>query len=370
VLSSVDETEIPQLREHLAGLCRQDGLEAHCRAQLARVGEVAEQVMRFVDERKLQVEWQRNATREQAEAAKRQLDAARSFRDKQVSQISDDLREHLRSAATRLGEQLSRAIERAEGDRQHLRTAWDGKHWATLRAAARWGADGLPFCGSTGRHDFARDATAAMLNKLMVPWADHFEDKLTGCLDEATRRLCDLASGIWDRLRTALQPLAAASPSDTEDIDRYLRNMVPDLEFHLGQSREQATKDIAEVRRSAYERLPREVRERMKPAFRAAAEERGLGMKQRMVDKIFRRLDEDFDRCMEEVEVQIVQEARQLNDGLQRRFDKMKSGFVTQSDRAFERFGTTSAGKSEAELKDRERRLDEALQHLAQLDLD
>jgi hypothetical protein len=76
------------------------------------------------------------------------------------------------------------------------------------------------------------------------------------------------------------------SESVTSSIDRILDTTEKVLTEQLAQIKSTMTASIEEKQRRLYESVPEQVRANMQAAFEAAAEEKGAGMKQRIVQTL------------------------------------------------------------------------------------
>jgi hypothetical protein len=152
-----------------------------------------------------------------------------------------------------------------------------GIHWATLRAIVR--RDGV-FVGSTRRWDLPAEIAASVTRRVVFRWAELFESDSSRFLDGVTHKCADLLALHASYLYNLI---AQAVGDGVPGVDR-LQQPTQQLELELDLIGTDITERLQSTRMSFERDLIDSLRHELQPAFEAAAQERGSGMKQRMVE--------------------------------------------------------------------------------------
>lgn len=323
VLDSAEQTEIPELRNHMDAICEGYGVEAQARShhrqldllldEIDREVQVQERALRQLSERSEQ-------ERKEAEAA---VQTANTFLDQRLDTARVRFRDTLEASQGILGERMKLAVERARHGLDQTTVRWGAMHWCTVRAVVR--RDGV-YNGTTGRHDFARDIADPILNAITFAWAEFFGDRLGQALETNTEQLLRLAADHGRDLRSKLAAVdARRGAADTADeaLERLLATTEKVLRELVSGSKIEMRRTIDDVRRSLYEEIPRQVQANMRRAFAQASEERGSGMKRRMVDTLATHARSVSREMFADTEEAITEGVRNLIDSLDRSFQGM-----------------------------------------------
>jgi hypothetical protein len=320
-------TQIPALREHMREICKSYGIQAHCAA-------VNKQVDLLFAEISQEVRSQEAALRNQAEMGERQRKelgaaaaAAQGFLDQKLKETQERLVQDLAASHELLAERIKRAVERARHDLDLTLQRWERIHWSTLRAVCRRGG---VYVGSTGRNDFPADLSKPILDGIAFAWSDFFGDKLAQVLEKWTQALLYQANEFRGRVKESLSKKADLPENVLRGLGSIFESGEKILREHLEQTKLAMTARIEKDQRSLYESVPGQVKANMQAAFRAAAEEEGAGMKQRVVEILSEEAHKIARVMFDDAREALLGGLRGLNDWLAREFQKMTAA-VRQS---------------------------------------
>ncbi len=277
---SAEETEIPQLLSHMRRTCEGYGVTAHCKSLERQLDTLIQEIKRYVQSRQAQFK----AIAETSQQGRKELGAAvktaRDFLDRDLEGATERLEQALDADQALLSERVKRAVDRARADLLLTVQRWQRMAANTLKATCRRGG---VYQGTTGMNDLPSDLCKPILDGIAFAWSDFFGDKLTQTLEQGTTRLLKYASSHRNQLIGVLRNSTEISESVTTSIDRILDTTEKVLTEQLAQIKSTMTASIEEKQRRLYESVPEQVRANMQAAFEAAAEEKGAGMKQRIV---------------------------------------------------------------------------------------
>lgn len=156
---------------------------------------------------------------------------------------------------------------------------WSQINWATLRAIVN--REGVFKSPSTGRrYDLNEEVVDPLLNQLPAAWEAYFTGELGTVRERLAQRLADFVEDYVERAQALSAELGGAS---REVLQRQMAALRERLAFERQQCELQVAQRVAEIRRQAANGMHQLAKNRMVPAYGTAAEERGTGMKARML---------------------------------------------------------------------------------------
>lgn len=329
-LDTPEQTEIPQLRNHLATLSAKFGVEAQAKAHHRRIHNLLIDIAKHVIQEKAAIERQEALSAQKRKELKEAIDRLASFLGHGLQDYCERFAQDLDAAKDLLGERLKRATDKARSELDQVTRGWNRIHWATLRAIVR--RDGAFHSASSGVHDLPADIAKPILNGITFAWVDFFGDKLDQIMDKWTGRLLLAAEKHGHDILLAIQKVNpdAASPMH-EDHKRVAQATERLIAEHVGQAHEMMLRRIETVRRNLYERIPEQIAADMRSAFENAARESGAGMKARMVGTISKHAVQVSGDMFHDVEEAVGEGVRSLNDWLKSQFKEMANVVERQS---------------------------------------
>lgn len=160
--------------------------------------------------------------------------------------------------------------------------AWGGMHWATLRATVQ--RDGYYKSPSTGHlYDFNSDLAEPLLTQLPAAWERYFTDDLGRIAERFLIEVREGGKGFCSRVRLIVELLFQHSDARMEEQLAWFEEK---LELLAADGRTRILTKVRERRTELAEQMPRAALSRMRPAYQAAKDESGSGMKGRILNRI------------------------------------------------------------------------------------
>ena len=356
VLETIEQTQLPALRAHLTEISSAYGVEAKARSEHKQLSILFKEMEREVTSRKLALKRSIETSQTQRQEVIRAAKAAQRFLSERLKEAEELFDEGLADARKQFEEALTRAIREAELELVKVRVRWECMYWSTIRAVAR--RNGV-FHGSTGRHDFPADIADPILDKITFAWAEFFGSKLSTLLERGTIRLEKIADAHRRELLDVLQRISSdeASRSGVDKIGETTEAVLTEL---LSQTQESMKDKIDRVRRALHDRIPDQIRANMRAAFDLAAEERGRGMKARMIDRISGHAKRTAKVMFEDARAAVLEGIGGLADELKKRERDMGNAVTRQSALMIENVTNVSPGLSPDEIARENQRLSDA----------
>jgi len=319
----IDHTEIEQLRQHMIHICSAYGVEAQANTHHARISKVLDEIRAEISRGLAALDQKRDMSAKNRKELGGAISRLSSFLDRDLDDHKERFAQELTSGHDLLNERIKRATERGQRELDHVIGFWQRMHWATLRAVARRG--GVFNSPTSGQHDFAADVSKPILDGITFAWTDFFGDRLTRSLDDWSSKLVSVAKRYG---LDVLKEIGSLNLGDETSIRSDFKSIVDTTEkvVHelVGQMQTEMSKRIGEVRRTLYEQIPEQVAANMKPAFLAAAEESGTGMKQRMLDRIAKHANRVSRDMFNDIEEHIGEGVRSLTNRLVNTYGDMR----------------------------------------------
>ncbi len=343
-----DISEIPALRQHMERVCSEFGVEAQARAHHRQIDQCWEELVRELYIQKAFFDEKNKATQQQKKDMEVQARSAQSFRDTKLADTKDAYAQALEEAQETLKAKIKHGIDRARTELRSVCSGWNGKHWATLRAVSRWGGH---FVGSTGTHDLPADISKPILYSITFAWTDFFGERLSHGLDKWSLKLSQIADEFRRKLLDAIRAIEGGNVEYHQSLAEIIEMTDKILSAHLAQTKQDMTEKIEEVRRELYDRIPEQVSANMQQAFKKAAEERGSGMKGRIVNTLTTHAEQVAQVMFQDVTNSLLDGVRVLGSWLTTKFGEMAETVARQTDIATQNLTTDTGKLSVAEVE-------------------
>jgi len=351
VLETPDQTQLPALKTHLVEISSAFGVEAKARSQQLSI--LFQEMEREVESRKLSLKRALETSDAQRKETVSAAQAAQRFLGERLKDVSENFEESLKDSRKQFEDALTRAIREAELELVRVKARWECMYWSTIRAVAR--RNGV-FHGSTGDHDFPADISDPILDKVTFAWADFFGKNLSGILERTTTKLDKIADSHRRELLDILQKISTddASRKSLVKIGETTANVLDEI---LGQTQESMKDKIDRVRRKLHDTIPEQIRANMSSAFEKAAEERGRGMKARMIDTIGRHAKDTAKVMFADARKAVLDGVGGLLDALKKNQNEMSEAVKRQSALMVENVTNVSPGLSSGQISEIEKEL-------------
>ena len=314
IFQDKNETNIPQLRNHMKQLCVEAGPKADAYTLVSTLEEAVAELA--VLAREIETE---NALRlSTGKLAQRNLatgvaTAGAALSDN-IEKVISNLRRSLQQAVERF--EKGSALDKNAVSRVIAKTTsqWSSMHWATLRATSSRG--GRYTSPSRGDIDLIRQLSEPVIHHSMVPWTEFFGKDLPAITNETNNGLGDVVTKYVDSLSTY--------GDANDEIGQLLNASLPELMGDVTESVEAALavvqktieSDITIRRQELHGITDAAISSSMAAVFSRAAAERGTGMKSRMNDHLESGSRNAVDKACDLVQSNLAISARQAIDGV------------------------------------------------------
>ncbi len=273
MLDSVEATGIPGLHALLADIAvgGKAGRNAHA---------AVEEADRLVEEVKL-------FFRSRGKSADPQTKRYREHVAEQLRTFEADLVKGRDVASASIANKQKDFLARVDGfldatghSAAKMSSGWESMHWATLRALVH--RDGV-FRNSHGRNfDLSREVADCLVQHLPIAWEKFFSEELNSVMSEFGIRVTSKGDSFCKLVEQALE-LCLGSKAGIQDGAHWFQEKVRLLmEDGVGHVIAQVRERRAELGEGIYS----SAHDRMLPTYARCREERGSGMKRRMLDKL------------------------------------------------------------------------------------
>jgi energy-coupling factor transporter ATP-binding protein EcfA2 len=317
-IERIDDSGVPAVIRHLSEVCRKQDVRAHHEDIEQRLGFVVDEVRSFFLARISQIELQQGALRQKADELKSRLAGPRTTLAAETDRIRDHASVRFDNRREQFESGVKLAADRARRGLEDRFDRWGSMHHMTLRACMV--RDG-EFQSSNGNYyDFNKDIALPLLESIPFTWDDFFGQHLRDSLTEVREQLKARGEVFLERLKSEASQsgvfAAERIASLSSDIELSQRN----IEFHVDEKTKGVLRTIQRVRSKLGDGITDTVRNSMLPAYAAAKDESGPGMKRRMLNIITRHADQScnqlFDNILAELTDGVVELGLQFNHDL------------------------------------------------------
>jgi hypothetical protein len=321
--SDPEQTEIPALIDHLRQVCKSNGVRAHEQALQRQLNLTFEEMRRELAVGRNALKERAHLTEKNRKEVQAAVEVAWSFLDRELDHVREHLKVSLENAHSLLAERIRRAVERARSELDQRVGAWHGMNHLTLRAICRRGG---VFTSSNGqRFDLPADLSKPILDGIAFAWSEFFGEQLQQVLSQAKTKLVNVADGFRRHLKKALSASPVVSTDLFNSIDAGFETNENVLRELLAQIQADMEARILQDQRTLYDRVPDQVRANMRQAFMEASEEKGTGMKQRILGVLARQSKKVAQVMFDDARDSLLGGVRNLNDWLKKEFEEMVS---------------------------------------------
>jgi hypothetical protein len=282
VLETLEQTEIPDLVRHLEHLGRDHGAESHFRALRRQLRTLVLDVNKEFEAERLRVAQQEKLTAAQRKEVQDAAAAAATFLEGRLREYQARYEQDLSNCRTSLSDGFKLGEERGRNELNRTVAAWSEIHANTLGALCR---NGGTWRTGGRRFDLVGDLTRPLLNSIAFAWDEYFGQRLEGVMERGYGKLQGLGE---EYTLKHLLPRIPGNSQLRQDTEKFGDTTKKVLEEQVTQSRLGVRAEIDAKRATLYEQIPDSVKAAMKPAFAAAGQESGTGMRQRIIDNHLR----------------------------------------------------------------------------------
>ncbi len=362
-IERIDDAGIPAVVRHLSEVCRKQDMRAHHEDIERRLGFVIEEVQGFFLARISQIELQQGTLRQKADELKARLAGPRTTLAAETDRVHDRASVRFESRRESFESGIKLAADRARHGLEDRFDRWRGMHHMTLRACMV--RDG-EFSSSNGNHyDFNKDIALPLLESIPFTWDDFFGQHLRESLAEVREQLKARGEVFLERLKSEASMSgvfdAERIASLSSDIELSQRN----IEFHVEEKTNGVLRTIQRVRSELGDGISHTIRTSMLPAYAAAKDEFGGGMKARMLKTVTNHArqscDQLFDNILADLTDGVVELGLQFNHDLRELADIVGQ----QADRVSGNLGLGAVQHQTQSVESTRHALDEIISELA-----
>jgi hypothetical protein len=331
-IDRIDDSGVPGVVRHLSDVCRKQDLRAHHEDISRRLAFVSEEVKSFFFARLNQIELQQGTLRQKAEALKDRLHAPRKDVTTETGRVTDRATDRFNVRRSSFESAIKLAAERAAHGLEDRFGRWASMHHMTLRACmAREGE----FLSSTGKHhDFNKDVALPLLESIPFTWDDFFGQHLRESLTEVREQLKARGEVFLERLKSEAAQSGVFDADRIASLSTDIQLSQRNIEFHVEEKINGVLRTIQRVRTTLADGISNTIRTTMLPAYAAAKEESGPGMKRRMLDivtrhakascvQVFNNILAELTEGVTELGLQFTQDLRDLADIVGQQADRV-----------------------------------------------
>lgn len=302
-----EQTGLPELERWIVSDFVAHEQEAHRRRLNRRATRLAETIRSVLSHKE-------DVSRKIAELGSAPKGGLSGLQDRARTFLEERLEEHSRGAKTSTETQAERVrsairagISDAVQEIEHgVPERLAGIHWATLRAICR--RSGV-FHGSTQYWDLPAEIGDKITKRVAFRWAELFEAASRSFLDDITLKSADLLALHTEFLYAMLVREVGDSAPGIERLKHPTRY----LEFSLEKIRTAIVEQLRQAQMSFERDLINTLRRGLAPAFERAAQERGMGMKQRMVSILCRGIREEMPTLLPKLGRDLEEKVAEVN---------------------------------------------------------
>lgn len=316
-----DDTEIPQLKNHINNICEEFSIQAHLAAISRRVDTVLEEIKQTLQMHKIRLEQYQQLQEEKRKEVEKAALAAQAFLEQEIKSAIHAFQTNLDADYRVLEQRLKRGIDRGWNELDRVLDNWNRLHWGTLRGTVR--RNGVFRGSASGAQDFPRDLSEPILKELTFSWAEFFQNLIEQRSNEGLRELLDIGQNYGRELERNLSSIDNLPPTLLENINKLQSSMKNVLQEKLAQVKTEMSQKIEEKQRTLWQQIPEQVKNDLLPIFELAASEKGTGMRQRIMDILRRNTKNVAQEMFQQCETSISEGIRGLNQLLGKRFGEM-----------------------------------------------
>lgn len=266
------DTGIPAVHKHLLEISAKVGAGFNAQNALRRLDQLHDEIVFFF--------------RARAQAPTREMEQARLKLQQECSEFCGSIKSVHDTANKQLilcRDQFLKKLDplfasSVQGVKRAVE-GWHGIHWATLRAVVN--RDGIYRSPTTGRSfDFNEDLAEPLLEQLPVSWEHYFTDELGRVTDDFVVRVAESTKGYCSRVRLIVELLFNRTD---ESIEKQLSWFQDKISTLATTAQNEVLAAVRERRMELAANMSIVAKQRMQGAYDAAKNERGPGMKKRIL---------------------------------------------------------------------------------------
>lgn len=343
-----DQSGIPVLLKHLETTAKDRDGEAHLRSLNEMLSLVLDEMHKFFRRRKDGLSSSGSRSADRRRAVLKVTQPALATLNARLADAKSEALLELAADKKAFTSKLESATGRAQRDLEMTVTVWRGINHMSLKAVVvRGGRFTSPSSGR--RFDLAEDLARPILDSIPFAWDHFFGTEFKQIVTVYHKRLESNAKHILSDLKIALLRGEEALRQLESQVDEDIAATKKSLEVRVGDTLKRIEIHIQETRQDLYKPISSTAGQRMQPAFETAKEERGRGMKARMLEVLESHARTIASELYKTIERDLIQGLEDLEHEFGNQLDRLKGYLVEEGQRVIENV----AGPQESP-KDRE----------------
>lgn len=362
-IEEASDTEVPQLLAHIETICRgQDHLvEVDQKASL-----LLSEIESFFRSRRTQIEGRHGELAEQLRSLRATLEHPREELEHELLNARQRAEEGFRAHQEIFEERLQIAVGNARMNVERVLDSWVGIHWSTLRAVViRAGEFTSP--STAKRHDFNADIAEPLFQAIPFVWDDFFGHHFETSLAEIKGHLNGRSEVFLERLRSEARQAGAFDDTVLNNIVGDIEVTRQSLELQIRGALSGLRNTITRKRGDLASQITRIIGAQMSPAYEKARQEKGSGMKMRMLRVLREHAASSMRSMYELIEQDLLEGINELKLQFADNLKKLNDYVLQQADRVLSNLG---GGRVAVQTQDTEtllQQLDDLLERISEL---
>ena len=337
-LEDPPDTQVPQLRGHLEEIARHQGIEERNQEVMTKLDLLLQEIQSQFRSRRAILSQRSEGLAEELQRIQNQIEGPREQLARDLEEVQHDADGDFRNRQEHLDERLEQAVERALKHIGLQVEGWGSLHWATLRAIVA--RDGQFLSPSTGkRHDLNAGLAEPLLQSIPFAWDDFFGRQLERITTWARGKLERHIDVYLERLKLEVVRSQGFTDDTVKSLDDDMKTARQSLMLQLDQAEAGLKRTIEERRRQLAAGILPTVSSIMTPAYERCRQERGSGMKMRILGVIQRHAKDAAERIFTTIRSDIREGVSELGLQLSGEIGQVAQYALQQADRVRQNLG-------------------------------
>lgn len=352
---SQEQSQIPALLAHLEMTAKDRDGDAHLRSLNEKLDVVLDEMHQFFRRQRDHFRSFRHPSKDRRQAVLNVTQPALGALGTRLAEAKSEALLELAADKKAFTSKLESATNRAQRDLEMTIAVWRGINHMSLKAVVvRSGRFTSPSSGR--RFDLAEDLTRPILDSIPFAWDHFFGTEFKQIVTVFHKRLESHAERLVSDLKIALLRGDETLRQLESQVDEDVAATKKSLEVRIGDTLKRIEGHIQETRQDLYKSIFTTAGQRMQPAFESAKEERGRGMKARMLEVLESHARTIANDLYKTIERDLVEGLEDMEREFGNQLDKLRGYLVEEGHRVIDNVaGPQSSGKeSETTLKQTE----------------
>jgi hypothetical protein len=337
-LDDPPDTQVPQLRRHLEDIARHQGIEERNQEVMTKLDLLLQEIQAQFRARRAILSQRSEGLVEELQRIQVQIEGPREQLARDLADVRHDSDGDFRNRQEHLEERLDQAVERALRLIGLQVDGWGSLHWMTLRAiVARHGQFLSPSTGK--RYDLNASLAEPLLQSVPFAWDDFFGRQLEKITTWARGKLERHIDVYLERLKLEVVRSQGFTEESVKSLEEDMKTARESLMLQIDQAEAGLKRTIEERRRQLAAGILPTVSSIMTPAYERCRQERGHGMKMRILGVVQCHAKDAAERIFTTIRSDIREGVTELGVQLSGEIDQVAQYVLQQADRVSQNLG-------------------------------